>query len=99
MVRQVFGNKTVKSLAGELGEATHDVVQFPFILNEMRSVEVVSQLDGAGTAIIRKKSGEDKAYQPFSIHQRKTHLYSRSVIFSCGLSIKLSKTQRAYKHY
>lgn len=60
MVRQIFGNETVEFLDSELGQAADEIIQLPFVLDKVRRVEVVPQLDGAGPAITRKQPGEDE---------------------------------------
>lgn len=57
MVRQVLGDETVEPLDGELCQAANEIVQLPFLLDEVGRVEVVPQLDGACPAIRRKQSG------------------------------------------
>lgn len=62
MVRQILSNETVEFLDGELSEAAYDFVQFSILLNEVRWIKVVSQLDSAGPTITPKQSGGGTKY-------------------------------------
>lgn len=43
MVGQILGDEVIEALRGGLNQGAHQVIKAPFVLNEVRRIEVVSK--------------------------------------------------------